>query len=522
MNPSDDRQDLEQRVTERTAALASANAALQTEIAERRQIEAALRQSEQRLAAIAANVPGVVYRAVLHADSSVSMPYISPRTQEVFGISPEEFSSELEWVFDMAHPEDRSQLNARIWDSAAKLEPFEYEYRTINFSLKSQIDGKYNDEAIKWVRIISQPHRSDNGDIVWDGVIIDDTARKRAETLLQKAKLELETRVEERTAELRDANQHLHMEILERRQAEAALRESEAALKQKAAELEATLRELQQTQSQLIQTEKMSGIGQLVAGVAHEINNPVTFIFSNLNHAQEFLLSLLKLVQLYQAEYPNPSPLIQAEIEAIDLEFIARDLPKMMNSMKIGAQRIRQTVESLRNFTRHDEAEVKAVNIHEGLDNTLLILQHRLVDKNNHPVIQIIKEYSDLPKVECYAGQLNQVFINILTNAVNALEKVIGDAAIVPSIWIRTQVIATNRVEIRIMNNGYCIPSDIQKRLFDPFFTTSPVGKGTGMGLAISYQIVTERHGGKLYCISEPDYGTEFVIEIPVTQVHAS
>ncbi|MBE9093876.1 PAS domain S-box protein [Tychonema sp. LEGE 07203] len=290
----------------------------------------------------------------------------------------------------------------------------------------------------------------------------------------------------------------------------------------KARELEQTLEQLTSTQSQLIQSEKMSSLGQLVAGVAHEINNPVNFIFGNLSHANEYAQDLLHLIELYQIHYPNPVQEIIEEVEAIELDFLMEDLPKLLSSMKVGADRIQQIVASLRTFSRMDEAEMKAVNIHDGIDSTLMILQHRIKAKHNHPEIEVIKEYGNLPLVECYAGQLNQVFMNVLSNALDALEerdmrRSADEMRQNPSmISIKTEMSKPDRVLIRIADNGLGIPETVGTRLFNPFFTTKPVGKGTGMGLSISYQIVTDRHNGSLKCTSTPGQGAEFAIEIPL------
>ncbi|MEW5858472.1 MAG: ATP-binding protein [Cyanobacteriota bacterium] len=300
------------------------------------------------------------------------------------------------------------------------------------------------------------------------------------------------------------------------------IQKAEAQYRDKAQELQQTLSELRQTQTQLIQTEKMSSLGQLVAGVAHEINNPVNFIYGNVTPANEYLEDLLKLLKLYQQHYPNPEPEIQDYIEEVELDFLLLDFKKILSSMKFGAERIRQIVLSLRNFSRLDEADMKAVDIHEGLENTLVILQNQLKDKPGHPEIQVIKEYGNLPLVECYAGQLNQVFMNLLTNAIDSLDEFNRKRSIEEikhnptTIWIRTKVAGINHVEIRIIDNGLGIPTEVQPRLFDPFFTTKNVGKGTGLGLAISYQIVVEKHGGQLECISAPGEGAEFTIKIPI------
>ncbi|MEH2349046.1 MAG: PAS domain S-box protein [Nostoc sp.] len=316
-------------------------------------------------------------------------------------------------------------------------------------------------------------------------------------------------------------------DITDRKQAKEALLKSEAQLRQQAQELKEAFRELQNTQTHLIQSEKMSSLGQLVAGVAHEINNPVNFIYGNLTPAKEYTQDLLSLLQLYQSNYPEPISEIQDFVEQIELDFLKSDLPKILDSMKVGADRIREIVLSLRTFSRLDEAEMKAVDIHEGIDSTLMILQNRIKGNKQHPIIEIIKEYDKLPLVECYAGQLNQVFMNILSNAIDALEERVGsvDEANkgnnqypIPTIRICTQLQDSNQVIIRIADNGLGISEDFKKQLFDPFFTTKPIGKGTGMGLAISYQIVTERHGGSLKCISQLEQGAEFVINIPLIQ----
>jgi signal transduction histidine kinase len=264
----------------------------------------------------------------------------------------------------------------------------------------------------------------------------------------------------------------------------------------------------------------------MVAGIAHEINNPVNFIYGNLSHASCYIQDLLELIELYQEQYPQPTSQIQDKAEDMELEFLKEDLSKLLASMQVGAQRIRDIVHSLRVFSRLDESEVKDVDIHQGIDSTLMLLQNRLKAKPDHPAIEVVKEYGQLPKIECHAGQLNQVFMNLLTNAIDAIEEFNAklsykDRQANPSrITIRTQVLTSKQIAIRIADSGAGIAEDIQQRLFDPFFTTKAVGKGTGMGLAISYQIVTETHGGQLRCISAPGQGAEFAIEIPIQQSH--
>ena len=301
-----------------------------------------------------------------------------------------------------------------------------------------------------------------------------------------------------------------YINLLERNAAEKQLRE-------RTAELSLALEN--------IQTEKMSSLAQLVAGVAHEINNPVNFIIANLSHANNYIQDLLDVISLYQKCYPNPDPKIEAQAEEIDLEFLMDDLPKMLISMKLGADRIGHIVLTLRNFSRLDESARKFVNIHEGIDSTILILQHRLKNNSIGSAIEIIKEYGDLPPVECYAGHLNQVFMNILSNAIDALKDLRcapSGSERLPIISIRTQMLDSNWIAICIKDNGLGITPEVKSRVFDPFFTTKAVGEGTGIGLSISYKIVVEKHQGLLRCESEPGKGTEFWIEIPLQVQNSS
>ncbi len=307
-------------------------------------------------------------------------------------------------------------------------------------------------------------------------------------------------------------------DITIRKQMEADLRLSQVRERDRTRQVEQTLQQLKQTQTQLIQAEKMSALGSMVAGIAHEINNPISFIYGNVAPAIEYIEDLLELVMLYQQHHSPPALPIQEHLKNIDLDFLIEDLPKLLSSMKMGAERIREIVKSLRNFSRLDEGEKKPVDIHEGIDNTLLILQHRLKTQSDRRAITVEKDYGTLPKIECYAGLMNQVFMNILSNAIDALESHLNqnpETCNSPVIRISTKISPDNFLVISIADNGSGIPLEIQQRLFDPFFTTKPVGKGTGLGLSISYSIV-EKHRGQLKCISEVGEGTEFLIQIPL------
>jgi signal transduction histidine kinase len=303
------------------------------------------------------------------------------------------------------------------------------------------------------------------------------------------------------------------------------LEEKNALLEHKVTEVSQAYSELQQMQLQLIQGEKLSSLGQMAAGVAHEINNPVNFIYGNLAYAKDYIEQITGLLNLYQAEYPHPTPRIQAEQDEIDIDFIQEDLLKLFNSITVGAQRIRDIVKSMRIFSRTDGTDAKAIDIHEGIESTLTILHHRLKARPEHAAIEVIRQYGQLPPIACYAGQLNQVFMNILSNAIDALEEYNQQRTFEESveqpgrIQISTEIVGDGWVTIRIADNGLGISENVRTQLFDPFFTTKPMGKGTGLGLSISHDIIVEKHGGKLYCQSTPgQQGTEFVIEIPIQQ----
>lgn len=294
--------------------------------------------------------------------------------------------------------------------------------------------------------------------------------------------------------------------------------------RQQSQELTHVIEDLKSTQTQLVQTEKMSSLGQLVAGIAHEINNPVNFIYGNLVYVDGYTQDLLNLMRLYQKAYPHQNEDVEELSEEIELEFLLEDLPKTMNSMRVGAERIREIVLSLRNFARVDEAEMKFADIHDGLESTLLILQHRFKASPSRPAVEIVRDYDTLPPIECYPGQLNQVFMNILANALDASEDRYSKLKEAtrnkptepPKIQVVTRLDGDRHVLISIRDNGSGIPQENQRRLFDPFFTTKPVGKGTGLGLSISLQIVSEWHNGTLQCCSDGQHGTEFRIRIPL------
>ncbi|BAY15268.1 response regulator receiver sensor signal transduction histidine kinase [Anabaenopsis circularis NIES-21] len=297
----------------------------------------------------------------------------------------------------------------------------------------------------------------------------------------------------------------------------------EQRVSERTAELSQALKDLQAYQIQIIQKEKMSALGQLVTGIAHEINNPVSCIHGNLDHTANYFNNLIKIIDLYQQNYPEPVPAIQAEIAETDLEYMRSDLPNLITSMKEGVQRIRNISTSLRNFSRPDKDRKVFCNIHNGIDSTIMILKHRLKASKVRPEIEVIRNYGNLPSITCFSGQLNQVFMNILTNAIDALEESnIGrgysEIEKHPNqIWITTSLSEDKyNAVIQIKDNGVGMSADIQQKIFEHLFTTKLFGRGTGLGLSIAHQIILEKHKGKLDVYSVPGKGSEFTITIPI------
>ena len=462
------------------------------DITERKRAEEALRESQQQYQTLAEAAPVGIF----HTDPEGNCLYVNQRWCEISGFTRSQALGEG-WI-EALHPDDRLRVFQQWYQAAKEKRPFRTECR----------------------------YQLSDGTVTWT---ISQAVAQLGEDSKVKGHIGIVT------------------DISDRQQAEDALRASSAREREKAQKLKVALDELKKTQSQLVQNEKMAALGQMIAGVAHEINNPVSFIYSNIFPARQYVSDLLSLIDLYQQQYPTPTAAIEAEIEALDLEFLQEDCQKLLEAMVEGANRIKDIVASLRNFSRFDEARWKGVDLHSGIDSTLMILRHRLKQQPDRAEIRVMKAFGELPAIECYPGQINQVFMNLLTNAIDALEdKLQEDRSLIPTIEIRTELgtgdweldggnptgkgkkktISSTAptpqsrqfVVIRIADNGGGIPLEVQKRLFDPFFTTKPVGKGTGLGLSISHSIVVEKHGGKLSCHSRVGKGTEFAIALPIQQ----
>ncbi|WP_413161460.1 ATP-binding protein [Capilliphycus salinus ALCB114379] len=432
------------------------------------QAEVALHESEKMFRQLAETIDSVFWITDPHGEQ---IYYVSPAYERVWGRPCREIYQQPQSFLESIHPEDRERVILALSKQAAG--KYEQEYRII------QPNGE-----IRWIYDRGFPIANDRGEI--------------------------------------DRITGIATDITERKQAENAVRESEAKLREQKQQLQETLKELKRTQAQMIQNEKMSSLGQMVAGIAHEINNPVNFIHGNLVHAADYIQDLLNLIELYQNHYPNPHPEIETEIETIELDFIQEDIQKLLKSMQVGTERIREIVKSLRIFSRLDEAEIKEVDLHEGLESTLMILHNRLKPKPGYPGIKILKDYGKLPRINCYSGQLNQVFMNMISNAIDAIEDAqsslsLQEIQLNPGcIRIKTQQISDNRIQILIGDNGRGMSEEVRSCLFDPFFTTKPIGKGTGLGLSISYQVIVEKHKGQIECDSILGKGSEFRILIPL------
>ncbi|BAY23097.1 multi-sensor signal transduction histidine kinase [Calothrix sp. NIES-2100] len=423
-----------------------------------------LQESEIRFQNLANNIPGMVYQFRLAVDGSTSTPYVSSGCLDLYELEPEAVMAGIHSLYALHHPDDHPTLAQALADSAQNLTPFVEEWRIILPS-----------KSVKWIQSAARPTRQADGVTVWDGVVIDISDRKQAEVALQ----------------------------------------------QKSSELEQALNQLQNAQLQIVQSEKMSALGNLVAGVAHEMNNPLGFIAASLKQAKPTIADITEHLKLYQQTYQNKSESIIDHAESIDLDYTLEDVPKIIDAMVVACDRLKNISTSLRTFSRADKDYKVPFNIHQGIDSTILILKHRLKANEQRPAIEVLSKYGDLPAVECFPGQLNQVFMNILANAIDAVEEANHGRSYMeiqahPNVIRIKTSLESQQVKITITDNGIGMSVAVKEKVFDHLFTTKGVNKGTGLGLAIAKQIVEEKHGGKLSCNSIEGEGTEFILEIPL------
>ena len=428
---------------------------------------AELSAAQSRFHNLVDNVPGVVYQYHMTPDGAISLTYISADCHSLFEITPEQATAVAEFLTEMVHPEDMLSFQQSRTDAIQTRLSWQWEGRIITQS-----------GIIKWIHGEGRIQHCDDGSVVWDGLFLDISDRKVAEL----------------------------------------------ALEQKSQDLAQALQDLQQAQLQIVQSEKMSALGNLVAGVGHEMNNPLGFIAASLQQAKPTIADIVEHLKLYQETFPNATEEIIDHAEEIDLEYTLEDLPKAIDSMTMACDRLKNISTSLRTFSRADKDYKVPFNIHEGIDSTVLILKHRLKANEQRPAIEVKTEYGNLPQVECFPGQLNQVFMNILANAIDALEesnngRSFEEIQANPNCIKIASSVQDNHVKISISDNGMGMSESVKQKIFDHLFTTKAVGKGTGLGLAIAQQIIVEKHCGSLECNTSPAQGTEFAILIPVDTV---
>lgn len=425
---------------------------------------AELSAAQSRFHNLVDNVPGVVYQYQMSADGILSLNYISADCHTLYEITPEQAAADANFFDKLIHPDDMAAYLQTYTETIQTQSPWHWSGRIVTPS-----------GIVKWIHGESRIEKHADGSMVWDGLFLDISDRKTAELALQ----------------------------------------------QKSLDLEKALTDLQNAQLQIVQSEKMSALGNLVAGVAHEMNNPLGFISASIAQAKPTLAELTEHLKLYQRTFPNKSEEIQDHAEEIDLDYTLSDLPQMLDSMTMACERLKNISTSLRTFSRADKDYKVLFNIHEGIDSTILILKPRLKANEQRPAIKVITNYGRLPQIECLPGQLNQVFMNILANAIDALdESSVGrsfeEIEANPNQITVTTSLADNFVKIAIADNGKGMSESVIEKIFDHLFTTKAVGKGTGLGLAIARQIVMEKHGGTLDVNSFAGQGSEFVISIPI------